>query len=176
MFFEYSITKYSEFITSETYSESMVAATILKVQEKKTQKGNAYAIIKFSDLGGVFEIFVFSDVFELNRENIKEGNSVIITLFKNLNQSDQRTRVNVKKIIPLDDILNKPINNLKIRISKLKDIDLLTKMLASKGNVSIIFEIEENNKKYTFKLKNKRMVDQNTLNTIKKQGIFTSIF
>ncbi len=176
IFNEYSITKYSEFITSETYSESMVAATILKVQEKKTQKGNAYAIIKFTDLGGVFELFVFSDVFELNRENIKEGNSVIITLFKNLNQSDQRTRVNVKKIIPLDDILNKPINNLKIRISKLKDIDLLTKMLASKGNVSIIFEIEENNKKYTFKLKNKRMVDQNTLNTIKKQGIFTSIF
>ena len=72
--------------------------------------------------------------------------------------------------------MNKPINNLKIRISKLKDIDLLTKMLASKGNVSIIFEIEENNKKYTFKLKNKRMVDQNTLNTIKKQGIFASIF
>ena len=44
-------------------SESMVAATILKIQEKKTQKGTSYAIIKFSDLASVFELFVFSDTF-----------------------------------------------------------------------------------------------------------------
>ena len=71
---EYNITKYSEFITNKNQSESMVASTILKIQEKKTQKGTSYAIIKFSDLGGVFELFVFSDLFELNRDNIKKEN------------------------------------------------------------------------------------------------------
>ena len=102
---EYNITKYSEFITNKNQSESMVASTILKIQEKKTQKGTSYAIIKFSDLGGVFELFVFSDIFELNRDNIKEGKSVIITIFKNFNDSDQKMRINVKKIIPLDEII-----------------------------------------------------------------------
>ena len=82
IFDEYNITKYSDFITDQNQSESMVASTILKIQEKKTQKGTSYAIIKFSDLGGVFELFVFSDIFELNRDNIKEGKSVIITLLK----------------------------------------------------------------------------------------------
>ena len=149
----------------------MVAATILKIQEKKTQKGTSYAIIKFSDLGGIFELFVFSDIFELNRENIKDGKSVIITLSKNLNDVEQRIRINVKKIIPLDDILNKPINNLKIKINDFKQFDLLSKILNSKGEVEIVFEINKNNKKYTLKLKNKRFVDKNVLNSIKNKGI-----
>ena len=153
----------------------MVSATIIKVQEKKTQKGTSYAIIKFSDLGGVFELFVFYDILELNRENIKEGKSVIITLYKNTNENDQKIRINVRKIIPLDEILNKPINNLKIKINNTKDLIILSNILKTKGNVEIMFELEENNKKYTLKLKNKRFVDRNVLNTIKNQGILTSI-
>ena len=176
IFNEYNISKYSEFITNNNKLESMVAATILKVQEKKTQKGTSYAIIKFSDLGGIFELFVFSDVFELNRQNIKEGKSVIVTLFKNLNESDQRIKTNVKKIIPLDNILNKPIHNLKILINNIDDLDLLSKILNNKGDVVVLFEITKNNKKITLKLKNKRFVDKNVLNTIKNQGISATIF
>ena len=175
IFNQYNITKYNDFIIDNN-QESMVAATILKVQEKKTQKGTSYAIIKFSDLGGVFELFIFSDIFELNRQNIKEGQSVILTLLKNSNDTDQRIRINVKKIIPLDDILNKPINNLKIKISNLNKIDILNNILSTRGDVSIEFEIHENNKKYTFRLKNKRFVDHNIINSIKNQGILTSIF
>jgi len=175
IFKEYNISKYNEFIINNN-QESMVAATILKVQEKKTQKGTSYAIIKFNDLGGVFELFVFSDIFETNREYIKEGKSVIVTLLKISNDTDQRIKINVKKIIPLDDILNKPINNLKIKISDFKKIDMLSDILKTRGNVSILIEIDENNEKYTFKLKNKRFVDQNIINSIKNQGISTSIF
>ena len=40
----------------------VVMATI-KIQEKN-QKGLSYGIIKFTDLGGVFELFIFSDLFE----------------------------------------------------------------------------------------------------------------
>ena len=175
IFKEYNITKYSDFINDKNNISSMVSATIIKVQEKKTQKGTSYAIIKFSDLGGVFELFVFSDILELNRENIKEGKSVIITLYKNTNENDQRIRINVRKIIPLDEILNKPINNLKIKINNTKDLIILSNILKTKGNVEIMFELIENNKKYTLKLKNKRFVDRNVLNTIKNQGILTSI-
>ena len=176
IFNEYNISKYSEFITNNNKLESMVAATILKVQEKKTQKGTSYAIIKFSDLGGIFELFVFSDVFELNRQNIKEGKSVIVTLSKNLNEADQRIKTNVKKIIPLDNILNKPIHNLKILINNIDDLDVLSKILNNKGDVVVLLEITKNNKKLTLKLKNKRFVDKNVLNTIKNQGISATIF
>ena len=56
---------------------------LLKVQEKKTLKGNSYAIVKLSDLSSVFELFIFSDVYELNRDKLIEGNSLMITLMKN---------------------------------------------------------------------------------------------
>ena len=176
IFNEYKILKYTDFIGDDSHSESMIAATILKIQEKKTQKGTSYAIIKFSDLGGVFELFVFSDTFEFNRENIKEGKSVILTVFKNLNDVNQRIRINVKKIIPLDDILNKPINNLKIQINNLESINVISQFLNTEGNVEVEFELVENDKKYLLKLKNKRFVDKNVLNSIKNQGILTSIF
>ena len=77
--------------------------------------------------------------------------------------------------MPLDDILNKPINNLKIKIKNDQDLDFLSKILADKGNAEIIFEFLENNKKYTLKLKDKRYVDKNILNSIKNQGILASI-
>tara|TARA_B100001057_G_C22681999_1_gene884132 strand:+ start:1 stop:1077 length:1077 start_codon:yes stop_codon:yes gene_type:complete len=176
IFNEYNITKYSDFVNDKNQPESMVASTILKIQEKKTQKGTSYAIIKFSDLGSVFELFVFSDILELNRENIKESKSVIITLSKTFNQNDQKTRINVKKIIPLDDILNKPINNLKIKMNNFENFGLLSKMLGIKGNVEVTFEVLRNNKKFTLKLKNRRFVDKNILNSIKNQGISASIF
>tara|TARA_B100000963_G_scaffold361981_1_gene401578 strand:+ start:1929 stop:5327 length:3399 start_codon:yes stop_codon:yes gene_type:complete len=176
IFNEYNIIKYSDFIDDNKFTEVMVAATILKIQEKKTQKGTSYAIIKFSDLGGVFELFVFSDIFELNRGNIKEGKSVIITIYKNFNEADQRIRINVKKIIPLDDILNKPINHIKIKLNTFKEFNRLSNILVKKGDVEIIFEVNENDKKYTLKLKNKRQVDKNVLNSIKNQGFLATIF
>ncbi len=176
IFNEYSISKYSNFISDESQTESMVAATILKIQEKKTQKGTSYAIIKFSDLGGVFELFVFSDTFELNRENIKEGKSVILTIFKNQRDENQRNKTNVRKIIPIDDILNKPINNLKIKINDLESINIISKILSTKGNVEVLLELLENDKKYLLKLRNKRYVDKNIVNSIKNQGILTTIF
>ena len=57
---------------------------MLKLQERKTAKGTSYAVIKLTDLNSVFELFIFSDILELNREILKEGNSLILTLFKNI--------------------------------------------------------------------------------------------
>ena len=55
--------------------DTNIAATLLKVQERKTAKGNSYAVLKLTDLSSVFELFIFSDVLELNREILKEGSS-----------------------------------------------------------------------------------------------------
>ena len=85
-------------------------------------------------------------------------------------------RINVKKIVPLDEIINKPINGLKIKISNTKEFELLSKILINQGNVEVEFEIVDSDKKYTLKLKKKRFVDKNILNSIKNQGISASIF
>ncbi len=175
LFKDYNLSNYIEYINNSSLQECSLAATILKIQVKKTQKGTSYAIVKFSDLSGVFEIFIFSDLFELNRDKIKEGNSVIISLIKNTRENDNSLRLNIKKIILLDDILNKPINNIKITIKGIKKLSLISDILKSEGNVEVNIEVLENNKKLCLKLKNKRFVDKNVINSIKNQGILTSI-
>ncbi|HJO77538.1 MAG TPA: DNA polymerase III subunit alpha, partial [Pelagibacteraceae bacterium] len=57
----YKIQNFNSFLNSSK-NEAILAATIMKIQEKKTRDGNLFAIVKFSDLGGVFELFFFSEI------------------------------------------------------------------------------------------------------------------
>jgi DNA polymerase-3 subunit alpha len=113
IFDNYKIIDFNKFSISEEYKESNIAATLLKVQERKTAKGKSYAIIKLTDLTSVFELFIFSDILELNRNILIEGNSLIITLIKNITEDNNRfKRLNVKKIASLKDLFNKPISEI----------------------------------------------------------------
>ena len=71
-----------------------------------TQKGTSYAIVKFSDLSSVFELFIFSDIFELNRNILNEGNCLLLTLTKNVNEEDNRFK-KVNLLIDLNSYLDK---------------------------------------------------------------------
>ena len=118
IFNDYKITDYSSFISKEDLKDSNIAATLLKVQERKTAKGNSYAVLKLTDLSSVFELFIFSDVLELNREILKEGSSLILTLFKNISNDENRlTRINVQKIASLKDLFNSPINEVSFKLN-----------------------------------------------------------
>ena len=50
IFNQYNIINFNEFEKDKNLLSSNIACTVLKVQEKKTQKGNSYAIAKLSDL------------------------------------------------------------------------------------------------------------------------------
>ena len=62
IFEDYKIIDFNKFKSENDTKEKNIAATLLKIQERKTQKGNSYAIIKFTDLSSVFELFIFSDM------------------------------------------------------------------------------------------------------------------
>ena len=57
-------------------NEGLVAGTIMSIQEKKSAKGTPYAIIKFSDQQGEFELFLFSDMLVNNRDKLIESESL----------------------------------------------------------------------------------------------------
>ncbi|MDC0866348.1 DNA polymerase III subunit alpha, partial [Candidatus Pelagibacter sp.] len=90
IFDDYKIKDYSHFNSSDDIKDANIAATLLKVQERKTAKGNSYAVLKLTDLTSVFELFIFSDILELNRETLIEGNSLILTLVKSISSDENR--------------------------------------------------------------------------------------
>ena len=170
LFSQYNVIDYDEFNTNENILSSNISCTILKVQEKKTQKGTSYAIIKFSDLSSVFELFVFSDVFESNREILIEGNSVMITLVKNyVDESKVQKKINIRKIISMKDVINKPIDKIKIKIKKLKDIQKIKKLILERGKTKVIIDVEFDKKMMSFQLKENRKFDHKMLNLLRNE-------
>jgi len=169
---EFKIKNYSEFILINESKEINIAATVLKVQEKKTQKGNSYAIVKFSDLISVFELFIFSDIFEMNRSILVEGNSLILTLSKNLSDEDNKfKRINVKKVASLNDLVNKPINEVKIYLKNIDQLKKIGNIFETNGKTDVNIFIKNNNQNLSFKLKTMKNIERKSLETLKNKGI-----
>ena len=167
IFKQYNIINYEDFELNKDVISSNVACTVLKVQEKKTQKGTSYGIVKFSDLTNVFEIFIFSDIFEINRDILIEGNSLMLTLIKNYKDNDKtQKRINVKKIFSLKDVINGPIKSIDLNFDNIDDIYKLKKLGKKNGETDVKVLIESNNQILTFKLKDKRFVNNELLNSL----------
>ncbi len=172
IFDDYNIYDYLTFKNNEDQKETNIAATLLKIQERKTAKGNAYAILKLTDLTSVFELFIFSDILELNREILKEGDSLILTLVKSITDSENRfKRINVQKIVSLKDLLNRPIQEVTFNLKSSKELDEISKFLPENGNTIIKIRISDKNNNYSFQLKNKRNIDRKTINLLRNKEI-----
>ncbi len=170
LFNQYNIINYEEFNSNENILSSNIASTILKVQEKKTQKGASYAIIKFSDLSGVFELFVFSDIFETNRDILIEGNSVMITLVKNyVDENKIQKKINIRKIISMKEVIDKPLNEIKIKIKNIEDIEKINKLTLEAGKTKVMIDVEDDKKRISFQLNEKRKIDHKTLNLMRNE-------
>ena len=125
-----------------------------------------------TDLSSVFEIFIFSDVLELNREILKEGNSLILTLLKNITNDENRlTRINVQKIASLKDLFNSPIKEVSFDLKSEDQIEKISKILKDDGKTVVNINLITNNKNLKFTLKNTRKLDRKSLNLLRNQEI-----
>ena len=149
---------------------------MLKVQERKTAKGNSYAVLKLTDLNSVFELFIFSDILELNREILKEGSSLLLTLAKSISNDENRfKRINVQKIGSLMDLFNSPIKEVYFDLNSNENIDTISKSLVDEGKTEVYLNILADNKTLKFKLKNTRNLDRKSLNLLRKREISSVI-
>ncbi len=174
-FKESKITSFKEFMSSDNTS-GIVAGTIMSIQEKKSIKGNPFAIIKFSDLEGEFELFLFSDLLIAKRNQLKTANSFNLTLQKDIstNASSVR-RINIKNIVNIDDIVNKVHEKVTIEIKEKNDFNQLKDFLKESGKTKIQIKIKEVSKIYTFELKNPRKFNFQTFNAIKDKTFIKKI-
>ena len=171
----YKIQNYNTFINSQS-EEVTLAATIMKIQEKKTQKGNSFAIIKLSDLGGVFELFVFSEMLEQNRNILLEGKSLLITVIKDIkNQENRFKRLNVRKIVSLNELSQQNIKKITFQIEKLENLDSFAKLISEKGNTDVKIVVLNDSKNLTFELSGKRKINPQVLKTLKNMAYLKRI-
>ena len=176
IFDDYKIKDYSHFNSSDDIKDANIAATLLKVQERKTAKGNSYAVLKLTDLTSVFELFIFSDILELNRETLIEGNSLILTLVKSISSDENRfKRINVQKIASLKDLFNSPIIEVSFDVKTDEEVNEISKLLNEDGKTIVNISLTENDKKLEFRLKNPKNLDRKSLNLLRKRDISITI-
>ena len=166
IFSQLKITNYKNFV-NDNKSESLVAGTIMSIQEKKSSKGTPFAIVKFSDNSSEFELFLFSEVLIQNREKLKESNSFILTLQKDLsNKGNLGTRVNVKKILDLNEMIEKPYEEVSIELTNDYNLNELKDALKEEGETKINIIVRENDKSFSFKLEKTRKFNLTIFNNV----------
>jgi len=163
------ILDFDKFINSNN-KEGKIAGTLLSLNEKKSSKGTNFAIAKFSDLSGDYELFIFSEILNLNRENLKDSNSFIITLIKDTSENGENLRrLTVKDIKTLDYYINSSYEKVLIEIDPNQNYAELNSLLKNNGNTEILLGFMKNDKFIEFKLNGSRKFDFNTYKTIKNK-------
>ncbi len=167
IFNQLNIIPFTEFYDQES-NEGLVAGTIMSIQEKKSTKGTPYAIIKFSDKKSEFELFLFAEILVLNRENLKESESFVLTLQKDtISGEKDRKRVNVKKITNLDSVINKPYSKVTIELKKDYKLNEIKELLSNKGETKINLIFRDKNYRAIYSLEENRKFDLNHLKALK---------
>ena len=123
-----------------------------------------------------FELFIFSEILIQNREKLKESESFVLTLLKDGNGENSQKRINVKKIVSLDEIINRSYDNISIELNNNYDLNELKNYLKDKGNTKIKIIIPHNNKKIILSLENDRNFDFKLFNTIKSKEYVRKIY
>jgi len=169
LFNESKINSFADFMNNSK-TNSLVAGTIMSIQEKKSAKGTPFAIIKFTDLKSEFELFVFSDLLVLNRDKLKTANSFVITLQKDLpSETNTARRVNIKNIVPLDDFIKKSYDSVTIEINGKSNLNELRDLLKEDGKTKIQIRVKRESKIYIFSLKKPRKFNFSTFNDIRNK-------
>ena len=87
----------------------------------------------FGNVGASGSLYLLAGFLTLNssgnREKLKESESFVLTLLKEVNNNTQQTRVNVKKISDLNDLVNKPYKNICIELNEDCDFSELESFL-----------------------------------------------
>ena len=176
IFDDYKIMDYQNFYSNGEIKENNIAATLLKIIERKTAKGNSYAVLKLTDLSSVFELFIFSDILELNRDTLKEGSSLIVTLAKTISSDEDKTkRVNVRKITSLKDLFNSSIKEITLNLTSKEQLKEVHNFLDEKGETLVHINFSSSTETHKFKLKSLRNIDRKSINILRSKEISLNI-
>ncbi len=124
----------------------------------------------------MFELFIFSEVLEKNRQLLVEGDSFILTLAKTSSADNNRLRrINVQKIASLKELFNNPINEVTFELRSSSQLNEIYEILTKDGNTKINIELKENNQNFIFHLKNNRNLDRKLINLLRNKEIYAKI-
>ena len=104
------------------------------------------------------------------------GKSFLLTIIKDKeNQENRFRRINVRKIVSLEEVTKLSYNNVLIELNTSDSLKNLYETIKEKGESKIQISVEDSNKNYLFELKDKRKFDFQTLKNLNKEQYIKKI-
>ena len=99
---------------------------------------------------------------------MKESESFVLTLKKEkISGEIEKKRVNVKKILNLNDVINKPYSNVTIELKNDFHIEEIKELLSNRGETKINLLIKDKNCKALYSLQDNRKFDLQHIKALK---------
>ena len=99
-----------------------------------------------------------------------EGKSFLLTVIKDKkNQENRFRRINVRRIVNLEQITKQNYSNVHIEINGPDNLEKLYDVIKEKGNSKIKITINQKSNNYLFELRDKRKFDYETLKYLNKE-------
>ena len=126
----------------------IMAGTVISKVERTSSKGNRYAFVQLTDVSGIFEIIVFSELLATNQELFEPGNSLLIKAGAQFQNDTPKFTANF--VESLDKVASKAQTELNIYLSSTEPLVKIQNELKNskkgKGAVTFIAKLEDGRK------------------------------
>ena len=114
-----------------------LAGTIVRRQDRKSQRGTPFAYVSLSDPSGMFEVVVFSETLAQCRDVIEPGRSVVITAAAEWDEQELKLRAN--GVRSLDEVAAESGMGLKVLVQDERALPQIAALLkpGGRGDVAL---------------------------------------
>ena len=126
----------------------LIAGIISKVQERKSQRGRAYAFVDLSDSTGSYEVTLFSKTLEDSRELLQVNTSVVLAIEARM--EDDTPKMVAQSIKSLQSVVANASAGLRIVVDNDKPFheieELLSEGKGGNGMVHLMLDLQQDNR------------------------------
>src|SRR5665213_1162133 len=110
-------------------SRLKLAGVIIGSKERTSARGNRYAFLQLSDMSGVYEVTVFSEVLRECRELMDTGQPVLVTV--DVQENGDTLRLTAQRLEPLDKVAANAAAGLKLVLGESAALSALRSAMAA---------------------------------------------
>ncbi len=117
-----------------------LAGIVIGKKERSSAEGRRFAFVQMSDVSGVFEVTLFSEVLAQSRQMLESGQPLLVTA--DIRAEGDSLRVTGQKIEPLDRIVAEAAAGMKVVLAETGALEPLKSLMrgeaGGRGRVSVV--------------------------------------
>jgi DNA polymerase III subunit alpha len=121
-----------------------LAGIVVGKKERTSARGNRFAFVQMSDMSGLYELTVFSEVLGQARQSLDAGQPLLVTV--DCRMEEDSIRLTAQKIEPLDGAVSHAAAGLRVYLGEQTAIKSLHSIIGrdgpGRGRVSVVIGLE----------------------------------